>query len=111
MIARSTTQAGGGTVIAYWIFTELFALQMGFTAYAHLCLPQAAQVFARLGFPSGKAWRPGAGPWARSCSKRCPTTSIGGPLAREGIARPQSPLCLRHGSRREPRALGSIGVA
>jgi hypothetical protein len=40
-----------GTAIAYWIATSLFALQMGFTAYAQLCLPQVAQVFARLGFP------------------------------------------------------------
>jgi hypothetical protein len=36
---------------AYWIFTSIFALQMGFTAYAQLCLPQVAQVFAHLGFP------------------------------------------------------------
>lgn len=40
------------TVIAYWSFTFLFALQMGFTAYAQLCLPQVAQVFAHLGFPN-----------------------------------------------------------
>jgi hypothetical protein len=40
-----------GTRIAYWIFTSLFALQMGFTAYAQLCLPQVAAVFAHLGFP------------------------------------------------------------
>ena len=40
-----------GTAIAYWISTSLFALQMGFTAYAQLCLPQVAQVFAHLGFP------------------------------------------------------------
>ncbi len=39
------------TIIAYWVFTSLFALQMGFTAYAQLCLPQVAQVFAHLGFP------------------------------------------------------------
>jgi hypothetical protein len=38
-------------VIAYWVFTALFALQMGFTAYAQLCLPQVAQVFTHLGFP------------------------------------------------------------
>jgi hypothetical protein len=37
--------------IAYWIFTSLFALQMGFTAYAQLYLPQVAKVFAYLGFP------------------------------------------------------------
>jgi hypothetical protein len=38
-------------VTAYWVFTTLFALQMGFTAYAQLCLPQVAQVFTHLGFP------------------------------------------------------------
>jgi hypothetical protein len=37
--------------IAYWIFTSLFALQMGFTAYAQLRLPQVAEVFKHLGFP------------------------------------------------------------
>lgn len=40
------------TVIAYWIFTLLFALQMGFTAYAQLRLPQVAEAFTHLGFPS-----------------------------------------------------------
>ena len=39
------------TKVAYWIFTLLFALQMGFTAYAQLCLPQVAAVFTHLGFP------------------------------------------------------------
>jgi hypothetical protein len=39
------------TRVAYWIFTLLFALQMGFTAYAQLCLPQVAAVFTHLGFP------------------------------------------------------------
>src|SRR6185295_20185096 len=43
-------KASRGTIIAYWIFTSLFALQMGFTAYAQLCLPQVAQVFTHLGF-------------------------------------------------------------
>jgi hypothetical protein len=38
-------------VTAYWVFTSLFALQMGFTAYAQLRLPQVAQVFTHLGFP------------------------------------------------------------
>jgi len=38
--------------IAYWIFTSLFALQMGFTAYAQLRLPQVAETFAHLGFPN-----------------------------------------------------------
>ena len=37
---------------AYWIFTILFCLMMGFTVYAQLCLPQVAQVFSHLGFPN-----------------------------------------------------------
>jgi hypothetical protein len=37
--------------IAYWIVTGLFCLQMGFTAYAQLNLPEVAQAFAHLGFP------------------------------------------------------------
>jgi DoxX-like protein len=40
-----------GIVIAFWIVTALFALQIGFTAYAQLRLPQVAEAFARLGFP------------------------------------------------------------
>ncbi len=37
--------------VAYWVFTSLFALQMGFTAYAQLRLPEVAEAFAHLGFP------------------------------------------------------------
>ncbi|AKF05911.1 hypothetical protein DB32_003060 [Sandaracinus amylolyticus] len=37
--------------IAYWVVTALFCLQMGFTAYAQLRLPQVADAFAHLGFP------------------------------------------------------------
>ncbi|MEP7366232.1 MAG: DoxX family protein [Acidobacteriota bacterium] len=37
--------------IAYWIVTGIFCLQMGFTAYAQLSLPQVAEAFAHLGFP------------------------------------------------------------
>jgi hypothetical protein len=39
------------TTVLYWIFTVLFCLQMSFTIYAQLYLPQVAQEFARLGFP------------------------------------------------------------
>jgi hypothetical protein len=39
------------TTIAYWIVTALFCLQMSFTAYAQLTLPQVAEAFAHLGFP------------------------------------------------------------
>jgi hypothetical protein len=35
----------------YWIVTVLFCLQIGFTAYAQLRLPQVAQMFTHLGFP------------------------------------------------------------
>ena len=41
-----------GLVAAFWISTALFALQMGFTAYAQLTLPQVAQTFVHLGFPA-----------------------------------------------------------
>jgi len=37
--------------IGYWIVTGLFCLQMGFTAYAQLRLPQVAEQFTHLGFP------------------------------------------------------------
>jgi hypothetical protein len=40
-----------GMVIAFWIATVLFCLQMGFTAYAELRLPQVAAAFTHLGFP------------------------------------------------------------
>ncbi|HEV7239485.1 MAG TPA: DoxX family protein [Thermoanaerobaculia bacterium] len=42
---------GKGITMGYWIATSLFALQMGFTAYAQLCLPQVAEAFTHLGFP------------------------------------------------------------
>ena len=41
-----------GTVIGFWASTALFCLQMGFTAYAQLQLPQVAAAFAHLGFPA-----------------------------------------------------------
>ena len=42
-----------GVATAFWIVTGLFCLEMAFTAYYELrVLPQAAQAFARLGFPS-----------------------------------------------------------
>src|ERR1041385_4837879 len=47
--ARATSKV---TMIFYWIVTALFCLQMTFTAYAQLRLPQVAQAFAHLGFPS-----------------------------------------------------------
>ncbi|MDZ4798729.1 MAG: DoxX family protein [Bryobacteraceae bacterium] len=47
--ARTTSKA---TAIAYWIFTALLCLQMSFTAYAQLTLPQVAEAFTHLGFPA-----------------------------------------------------------
>jgi len=40
-----------GTLIGFWIATALFCLQMAFTAYAELSLPQVSQAFRHLGFP------------------------------------------------------------
>lgn len=38
-------------VVGFWIATVLFCLQIGFTAYAQLRLPQVAEAFTHLGFP------------------------------------------------------------
>jgi hypothetical protein len=47
-------------VVGYWIVTALFTLQMGFTAYAQLRLPEVAAAFTHLGFPEyfrvGLSW-------------------------------------------------------
>ena len=50
LVAGKTTLKA--TTIAYWIVTALFCLQMGFTAYAQLRLPQVAEAFTHLGFPA-----------------------------------------------------------
>jgi hypothetical protein len=39
-------------VIGFWLVTVLFCLQMGFTAYAQLQLPQVAEAFEHLGYPA-----------------------------------------------------------
>lgn len=53
------------TAVVYWAGTALFCLQMGFTAYAQLALPQVAETFIHLGFPDyfrvGLAWAKFAG--------------------------------------------------
>jgi hypothetical protein len=41
-----------GIVAGFWIATVLFCLQLGFTACAQLRLPQVAEAFTHLGFPS-----------------------------------------------------------
>jgi DoxX-like family len=38
-------------IVGFWIVTALFCLQMSFTAYAQLRLPQVAETFTHLGFP------------------------------------------------------------
>jgi hypothetical protein len=45
---RTTPRA---TTIVYWLVTALFCLQLGFTAWAQLRLPQVAMMFTHLGFP------------------------------------------------------------
>lgn len=45
-IARSKRIA-----IGFWTVTGIFCLQIAFTAYAQLSLPQVAGAFAHLGFP------------------------------------------------------------
>ena len=40
------------TVIGFWIATALFCLQMSFTAWAELRLPQVADAFTHLAFPA-----------------------------------------------------------
>jgi hypothetical protein len=39
-------------VIAFWVVTLLFCVEMIFTAYWECFTPQAAQAFTRLGFPA-----------------------------------------------------------
>ena len=38
--------------VGYWAVTAVLCLQMGFTAYAQLRLPQVAEAFTHLGFPA-----------------------------------------------------------
>src|SRR3954466_2840225 len=40
-----------GIVISFWIVTAIFCVQIAFTAYAQLRLPQVAEMFTHLGFP------------------------------------------------------------
>src|SRR5512146_1288375 len=50
-LAAARTAPKAETVV-YWIVTALFSLQMSFTAYAQLRLPQVAEAFTHLGFPA-----------------------------------------------------------
>ena len=49
---ESTLRKPALVTIVYWIVTALFCLQMSFTAYAQLMLPQVAEAFTHLGFPA-----------------------------------------------------------
>jgi hypothetical protein len=49
LVAAKTTLKTKTTV--YWIVTVLFCVQISFTAYAQLRLPQVAEAFTHLGFP------------------------------------------------------------
>src|SRR5215468_6002282 len=50
LVAADTTPKAN--TIVYWIVTGLFCLQMSFTSYAQLTLPQVAEAFTHLGFPA-----------------------------------------------------------
>jgi DoxX-like family len=49
--AELTMTRSKAMLVGFWIATALFCLQMSFTAYAQLRLPQVAQAFTHLGFP------------------------------------------------------------
>jgi hypothetical protein len=50
IFAASTTPKA--KTIVYWIVTAILCLQMSFTAYAQLRVPQVAEAFTQLGFPT-----------------------------------------------------------
>ena len=50
LVADATTRKA--ISIVYWTVTALFCLQMTFTAYAELRLPEVANAFTHLGFPA-----------------------------------------------------------
>ena len=52
MAVVSTKSTPKVTTLIYWVVTGLFCLQMSFTAYAQLSLPQVAEMFTHLGFPA-----------------------------------------------------------
>ena len=50
-LVAAETRPNARTIV-YWSVTALFCLQIGFTAYAQLRLPQVAEAFTHLGFPA-----------------------------------------------------------
>src|SRR5438105_15299397 len=49
-LAAAKTAPKAKTIV-YWTVTAPFCLQMSFTAYAQLRVPQVAEAFTHLGFP------------------------------------------------------------
>lgn len=49
--ALNLRAASKSKVIFFWVATGIFCLQMAFTAYAQLRLPQVADMFRHLGIP------------------------------------------------------------
>ena len=47
-----STARSKGIVVGFWIATALLCLQLSFTAYAQLTLPQVAEAFTHLGLPA-----------------------------------------------------------
>jgi hypothetical protein len=47
----SSSSRSRAVAVGLWIATALFCLQIAFTAYAQLRVPQVAAAFAHLGFP------------------------------------------------------------
>jgi len=52
MPAVAAAKTAKSAATGYWIVTAIFCLQIAFTAYAQLRLPQVAQAFTHLGFPA-----------------------------------------------------------
>jgi hypothetical protein len=48
----SSSSRSRAAAIGFWTVTALFCLQIAFTAYAQLRLPEVAGAFAHLGFPN-----------------------------------------------------------
>jgi hypothetical protein len=85
--AKMTPKA---TTIIYWAVTALFCLQMSFTSYAQLRLPDVAEAFTRLGFPATSVWSSHGPSSSASCCcwYPCRRGSRSGPT-------PTSPSTLR----------------
>jgi hypothetical protein len=70
-----------GIVIGFWIVTALFCLQIGFTAYAQLSLPQVARRSLTLASPTTSGWSsrgPSSWEWC-CCLRQCRRGSKSGP--------------------------------